>query len=125
MDIGQQISWVYTEDLARAHAFYGELLGFERVLDEGDAWIYRSSGTGFIGVCKAIPGRVVQPAGSMISFVTDDVDKWYERLDAAGVPTRGKPEILAAFNIYAFFAEDPSGYIVEFQKFLDPAWPAQ
>ncbi len=124
MKIRQQISWVYTEDLERAHAFYGDLLGFERVLDEGDAWIYRSSDNGFVGVCKAIMGRVVQPAGSMISFVTDDVDDWYERFVSAGVPTRGKPEMLPAFNIYAFFAEDPNGYVIEFQQFLDPSWPA-
>ena len=28
------------------------------------------------------------------------------------------------FDIYNFFARDPDGYLVEIQRFLDPAWPA-
>lgn len=120
--IGQLITWVYTDDLEVSSRFYRETLGLPLVTDQGAARIFRISEAAFIGVCRAFEGRAVAPAGSMISLVSDDVDGWYERLSAAGVKTRGRPQRLAAFNIYSFFAEDPNGYTIEVQQFLDPHW---
>ena len=121
--IAQQITWVYARDLDATCRFYGEVLGLEMMLDEGSAQIYRATGDACIGVCDAFGGRVVEPRGGMITLVTDDVDAWYARLTAAGATTQGAPERHEAFNIYAFLAEDPNGYLIEFQEFLDPAWP--
>ncbi len=123
-DIGQQISWVYCEDLAATCPFYQKTLGLRQVMNQGTARIFLAAPGAFIGVCRAFEGRAVEPEGSMISLVTDEVDAWYERLTAAGVKTRGRPRTLEAFNIYCFFAEDPNGYVIEFQQFLDPAWSA-
>ena len=55
----------------------------------------------------------------MISIVTDDVDGWYARLNAAGVSIAQPPHTLEQFSIYTFFANDPNGYVIEFQQFLD------
>jgi predicted enzyme related to lactoylglutathione lyase len=117
--IAQQIAWIYTEDLERSADFYGRVLGLEQLVDQGSARIYRSAAGARIGICRVYGDRAAEPSGSMLSFVTDEVDAWYDRLVAAGVQTRGPPRVLAQFGIYAFFAEDPSGYVVEFQRFLD------
>lgn len=114
-----QISWVYSEDLVRSEWFYAELLGLRLLRRESGARIYRTTAGAAIGVCQVFEDRVVEPRGCMISLVTSDVDGWYQRLNSAGARTRGEPHWLERFGIYTFFAEDPDGYIIEFQQFLD------
>jgi len=121
--VSQQITWVYARDLEGTCRFYGEVLGLDMTLDEGKARIYRASDSAYIGICEAFGGRVVEPKGGMITLVTDDVDAWFARLEHAGATLKGAPERHEAFNIYAFLAEDPNGYLIEFQQFLDPNWP--
>ena len=117
--IKYQISWVYTENLEHTSSFYENDLGLDLIRDEGSARIFRVSSTAQIGVCKSFEDRAVEPRGGMITLVTDDVDEWYSRLLRKNVKVRGAPHRLEAFNIYTFFAEDPNGYVLEFQKFLD------
>ena len=117
--IQQQIAWVYTRDLKHSERFYGDLLGLECIRDEGTARIFRVREGASIGVCETFEGRKSEPAGSMITLVCDDVDWGYRKLLEAGVKTTGEPHILEQFNIYTFFAIDPDGYRIEFQKFLD------
>ena len=52
-------------------------------------------------------------------LVSDDVDGWHARLTAAGAEIDGPPHVLEQFGIYTFFARDPNGYRIEFQKFLE------
>lgn len=113
-----QIAWVYTDDLERSTRFYADVLGFRMIKDEGAARIFESIPGAAVGVCKAFDDRVVAPGGSMVSLVTDDVDGWYRRLVDAGAKTQGPPHRLEQFGIYTFFAEDPDGYVVEFQQFV-------
>ena len=120
LNISGQITWVYTRDLERTCRFYGEILGLELVRNEGTARIFKSSDESYIGVCLAFEDRVVEPAGGMITLVTDDVDGWYARLQENGADLRGSPEVLDEFKIYSFFARDPNGYVIEFQQFLTP-----
>ena len=40
------------------------------------------------------------------------------------MPLEGPPKVNPTYDIYNFFARDPDGHLVEFQRFLDPAWPA-
>jgi len=117
--LSSQISWVYTEDLAATCHFYGDLLGLKRARDTGTACIYQTCPNAFIGVCTAFDDRVVQPKGSMISLITNDVDGWYKMLSDAGANVQGPPHRLEQFGIYTFFARDPNGYVIEFQQFLD------
>ena len=119
----QQVTFVYTNDLDRTTRFYGETLGLELVLDQGPCHIYRVTPSSFLGVCACREGRAVAPEGVVLTLVTDEVDAWYERLQAAGVPLEGPPEKSETFQVYCFFARDPEGYRVEFQRFLDPRWP--
>ena len=59
----------------------------------------------------------------VLTFVTDHVDDWYERLKAGGAALEGPPEKSEKFQVYCFFAHDPEGYRIEFQRFLNPRWP--
>ena len=84
LEIKQQISWVYTDDLDGTCNYYGNTLGLELARDEGSARIFRTGEKASIGVCLAFEGRVVQPAGGIITLVTDDVDEWYAMLRGKG-----------------------------------------
>ena len=113
-----QITWLYTHDLARSHDFYSGVLGLEIQRDEGQAKIYRTADGAALGVCEVFDDRVVEPAGSMISLVTNSVDSWYSKLESAGVKAQGPPHHIERFGIYTFFVKDPDGYILEFQQFV-------
>ena len=116
-DISLQISWVYTENLDSTAFFYREQLGLECVRDEGSARLFATSTGACIGVCQVFADRVVEPAGGMISIVTDDVDGWYRRLVANGVGIDQAPRRLEQFAVYSFFVRDPNGYLIEVQSF--------
>lgn len=116
-DLKQQITWVYTHDLEGTCAYYHDVLGLELERDEGAARIFLTGGRAAIGVCLAFEDRVVEPAGGMITLVTDDVDGWYALLEARGAELLGPPERLEKFGIYSFFSRDPNGYVIEIQSF--------
>jgi predicted enzyme related to lactoylglutathione lyase len=119
LGIDQQITWVYTHNLERSIRFYGNSLGLKCIRDEGSARIFETTENSMIGVCETFDDRVVEPRGSMITLVCDDVDGWYRKLVSAGAKTLGEPHVLNQFNIYTFFTEDPDGYQIEIQEFLD------
>ena len=122
--IQQQVTWIYTPDLLATAPFYDTTLGLQLVLDQGACRIYRTGESSFLGLCNTRPGREVEPRGVVLTLVTPDVDAWYAQLLGAGVQIEGAPLRSAQFNVYSFFASDPNGYRIEFQQFLDPAWPA-
>jgi catechol 2,3-dioxygenase-like lactoylglutathione lyase family enzyme len=122
--IDSQITWVYTADLPGTARFYAETLGLPMVLDQGQCRVFRTSKTSFIGVCHARPGRFVEPKGVVLTIETPDVDGWHARLKAAGATIEAPPAISEVYKIHAFFARDPNGYLLEFQRFLDPHWSA-
>lgn len=118
----QQVTFLYVADLAISNHFYEDVLGLAMVLDEGACRIYRVAGEAFIGLCRN-ENRKVDPEGVTVTFVTNRVDYWYERLIDHGVTVEGPPKVTEEFKIYNFFARDPDGARLEFQKFLDPVWP--
>ncbi|WP_412551479.1 VOC family protein [Shimia sp. MIT910701] len=123
-DVTGQITWVYTEKLATAASFYRDVLRLPLVRDAGTALIFETAPGARLGLCEAFDGRVVEPKGSMITLLVADraaVDDWYARVTAAGATVRGALEVLERFGIYSFFCEDPNGYQIEVQCFLDEA----
>jgi len=122
--IDQQVTFIYTGDLARSARFYAEVLGLQQVLDQGACRIFRVAGEAFLGVCTN-PARAVVPEGFTLTFVTPEVDAWHDRLTERGVTIEGPPRENPDYRIYNFFARDPDGYLIEFQRFLDPSWPAK
>ncbi|MCB0046026.1 MAG: VOC family protein [Caldilineaceae bacterium] len=119
--IEQQVTFFYTPDLAAAAHFYETVLELPLVLDQGSCRIYRVSGDAFLGFCERTDAG--KPEGVIFTLVTHEVDAWYEHLLGHGVRVEKPPAYNPAYNIYQFFARDPSGYLLEIQTFLDPAWP--
>ena len=120
--IDQQVTFLYTRDLAKTAVFYEEVLELPLVLDQGSCRIYRVSGDGFLGFCQREEAPE-EPQGVIVTLVTAEVDAWYAYLREKGVEFEKPPALNPAYNIYQCFLRDPNGYLLEIQQFLDPAWP--
>jgi catechol 2,3-dioxygenase-like lactoylglutathione lyase family enzyme len=121
-NIDQQVTFLYCHDLVKTAKFYEQVIGFELVLDQGGCRIYRVCEDSFLGFCQRV-GIRPNPEGIVYTFVTEDVNGWYEFLKGRGVDLVKAPEENPTYNIYHFFFRDPNGYMLEVQKFLDPRWP--
>ena len=117
----QQVTFLLVADLATSSQFYSEKLGLDLVLDQGDCRIYRTTPTAFLGICER-PDRP-EPGSVLVTLVTDDVDGAHQTLTAAGVPCERPPQHNETYNVYHAFYRDPDGFLIEVQRFLDPAWP--
>ncbi len=112
------IIFLGTQDLESTDHFYRKTLGFELYKDQGVCRIYSVPGGGKVGFCTHIP--VLKGERSpIITFVVDDVDGVHQRLMAAGVEGLHAPQENPRYRIYHFFAQDPNGYTLEVQRFLD------
>lgn len=116
------VGFYETDDLRKTAAFWEEQVGLPLVLDQGTCRIYRVSSSGFIGFCEK--ETVPKHEGVIITLVTSDVDEVVERLRAQGIKLEKEPTFNPTYNIYHAFFRDPNGYLVEVQRFEDPAWPA-
>jgi catechol 2,3-dioxygenase-like lactoylglutathione lyase family enzyme len=102
------------------------MLGLPLSLDQGVCRIYRVAAGAYLGFCQKTDALAKDDAGSsgvILTLVTDEVDVWYERLRAQGVPFEKPPTENLKFNIYHCFLRDPNDYLIEIQRFNDPAWP--
>ena len=118
----QQVTFLYTRDLATTVNFYEQVLGLSLVLDQGSCRIYRVSADGFLGFCQRAEAPEA-PSGIIVTLVTEDVDDWHARLVARGVSFENAPAFNPTYNIYHCFVRDPNGYLLEIQSFRDPMWP--
>jgi catechol 2,3-dioxygenase-like lactoylglutathione lyase family enzyme len=118
----QQVTFLYTRDLEKCAVFYQGVLGLQLVLDQGTCRIYQVCPNGFIGLCQN-PDAPQHPQGVVFTMISDDIDGWYTRLREQHIPVEKPPAINPKYNIYHLFVRDPNGYLIEIQRFLDPAWP--
>ena len=120
--IASQITFLYYQNLAAAQQFYEGILGLEKVEDQGWAKIYRVSGTAFVGLVDEAHGSLkAQPENAvMLTLVVDDVPGWYAYLRENKVKIRQEYGRSETIQIEYFFAEDPGGYVLEFECFLKP-----
>ncbi len=118
----QLVTFFYTADLEATAHFYQELLGLPLALDQGTCRIYRVSADGFVGFCTRSQGP--SPDGVILTLVSQDVAGWHQRLNQAGVHFDKAPAYNPTYNITHCFLRDPNGYLLEIQRFEDPAWPS-
>ena len=123
MNFSSQITFLYYKELTGPAHFFEEILGLQKVDDQGFARIYRIAGGSFIGIVDEAQGYCDAPRAKnvLITLVTDDVHPWYQRLQAAGVAVDAAPAVHEKANVEGFFFEGPGGYAFEIQKFLNPA----
>jgi catechol 2,3-dioxygenase-like lactoylglutathione lyase family enzyme len=124
--IDQQITFLYTRDMATTARFYENGLGLSLVLDQGGCRIYRVCSGAFLGICERhnAPIQSIDDhcPSVILTLVTDEVDAWYDRLSTKGIIFEKAPAINAAYGIYHCFLRDPNGYLIEIQRFLDAEW---
>jgi catechol 2,3-dioxygenase-like lactoylglutathione lyase family enzyme len=120
-NIDQQITFFYTHDLTATQHFYEGVMAFPLVVNQGDCRIYRVTGDAYLGFCQreAAPR---EPVGVLFTLVTEEVDAVYAHLRSQGVVFDKAPALNETYGIYHCFARDPNGYLIEIQRFLDPAW---
>lgn len=58
----------------------------------------------------------------ILTLVTSEVDAWHQYLRDQGVSFEGPPALNPKYDIYHCFLRDPNGYLIEIQRFNDPAW---
>lgn len=121
--LNQQVTFLYTLDLATTAAFYEEVMGLPLVLDQGSCRIYRVAGGAFLGFCQR-DEALERPQGIILTLVSDEVDAWYDYLETQGVVVEKPPQHNQTYNIYHCFLRDPDGHLIEIQRFLDPLWPS-
>ncbi len=118
--IEQQITFFYTHNLNASIKLYEEMLGFELWLDQGTCRIYTISGSGYLGLCQA--SEISTPSADkqssiIFTLVTQQVDEWFEYLKERGIKFEKPPTLNEKYNIYHCFLRDPSGYLIEIQRF--------
>jgi catechol 2,3-dioxygenase-like lactoylglutathione lyase family enzyme len=118
------ITFLKTTDLQATTRFYTQVLGLELALDQGSCRIFRIRPGALLGFCTfdSAPTAGVPTANVILTLVVEDVDQACAELEAAGAPIEVRPRLNQRYNIYQFFARDPNGYLIEVQRFLDPAW---
>lgn len=120
VDVDAQITFLPCSDLEASRRFYSVILGLEVVVDQGTCLIFGVANSSFVGVCEREDSGSTE--GVIVTFVTDDVDGWCDRiLEAGGTVDRG-PEHSNRYDIYHAFLQDPDGNTLEIQRFDDPKW---
>ncbi|MFX0059952.1 MAG: VOC family protein [Candidatus Heimdallarchaeota archaeon] len=112
------IIFLGTKDLKKTSFFYKNVLGLTLYKDQGICQIFNITNEGKVGFCTHLSVEVKEK-NPIITLVTEDVDKIYNKLVKAGVKISKPPEFNKKFKIYHFFLKDPNGYTLEIQKFLD------
>lgn len=120
--IKSQITFLYYKDLAEPQRFYGEIMGFELVEDQGWAKIYRIGGNAFVGLVDESRGsrKVKEDSAVLLTLVVDDVPGWYEYLKSQGVKIVRELGQSDEIQVQYCFIEDPGGYMIEIERFLKP-----
>ena len=121
LSIQANLVFFYYPDLEEAERFYGDILGLEKVLDYGFAKIYRISLSTFIGLVDETKGMhdPSEPKTVTLSFVTQEIDQWYQYLKSQGVEIRNPLKDASRHATRGFVAYDPAGYFLEFERFLE------
>ncbi|MBW2438840.1 MAG: VOC family protein [Deltaproteobacteria bacterium] len=122
MKLSSQITFLYFKEMHGPAHFFEEILGLQKVDDQGFARIYKISGGAFIGIVDEAKGYCDAPTAKnvLITLVTENVHQWYRRLKDAGLAIDAAPTIQEKANVECFFFEGPGGYAFEVQRFLNP-----
>jgi hypothetical protein len=117
------VLWLYYRDLKGIEQFWGDVMGFRQVVDQGWAKIYAVSATGFLGPVDGARGMHswTEKKGVTVSFITRNLSEWFAYLKSQKAFKLKSPAIEEEERAGArvFIGYDPEGYFVEFDTFLD------
>ena len=114
------VLWLYYRDVPGMQRFYEERFGLDMLVDQGLAKIYRTSGTGYIGLVDETRGmhRYTEDKAVTVSFLTDDLDAWFAHARAGAFELRSDSIETGNPRYRAFVGYDAEGYFLEFDTFL-------
>jgi catechol 2,3-dioxygenase-like lactoylglutathione lyase family enzyme len=100
-----------TRDIAASRAFY-EALGFRKLLD-GEVVIFAVGATSFILQRRYDKGWA---ENAMMQLVVDDLDAWWEKIQALDLPGRFgitmlKPPAMQPWGLRVAYVSDPCGVL--------------
>ena len=119
LPIDQQVTFLETRDLGRAADFYERIIGLRLARDQGNVRIYHVAGRAYIGFSQRDDAPDPAPR-VVLTLVTDRVDEWFDHLRKHAVEIVKEPADNPPYRIYNGFARDPSGYLLEVQRFWEP-----
>lgn len=85
---------------------------------KGICKIFTISEESKIGFCSHMP-TTFKEKSPIITLIVEDVDKMYKELLDKHIEVKEPPKLNTTFKIYHFFLNDPNGYTIEIQKFLN------
>ena len=120
--ISAGITFFYHKDIEPAVRFYEEIMGFQLVSDQGWAKIFRIAGNSYMGVVAGKEGfyQPQEKNAVLLTVVVDNVQEWYERLCKTETTLLTELQEKPDIQVRCFFIQDPAGYAIEIQQFLDP-----
>lgn len=110
MQVQRIVANVTTSDVARADAFYRDVLGLELVMDHGWLRTYGSPAKMTVQVAFASQGGSDTPVPDL-SIEVDDLDEAVRRVEAAGIAFVYGP-VNEPWGVRRFYARDPFGKLV-------------
>ena len=115
------ITFFYYDALETAAEFYESTLGLELIDDQDWARIYRIQGSAYLGIVEGKRGfhRAQERNAVLLTLVVQDIDAWHARLVDHGVRILREIETHEDIQVRCFFAQDPGGYAIEIQTFLN------
>ena len=121
LGVQANIVFLYYRDIPAAQRFYEDVIGLRLTVDQGYSKIYQISPTSFVGLVDETQGlhRASDAKPVTLSFVTEQVDAWYEYLVERGVRMRAPLRDGTRQPTRGFVAIDPEGYLLEFEWFPD------
>jgi len=122
LQVRSNITFLYYRDIKAAAHFYSQVMKFELVVDQGWAKIYAMHGNAFLGIVSGDRGfhKARDDNAVLVTLVVDDVKGWYDYLKEQNVAELSKLNESPDIQIQGFFFQDPGGYALEIQKFLEP-----
>lgn len=114
------ITFTYYDDLEKAEKFYGEIMGFELVIDVDFAKVYKVADNAHIGIVGGKKGSIkpTEDKPVMLTVVVNDIDAWYIYLKERNVDIFQPPETSSYLNMKTLLMKDPEGYVIEILEFL-------
>ncbi len=109
---------LYVDDLDKAEAFYGSVLGLEKISRAGNRHLFYRCGPGVLLIFN--PAETIKPPlphgtqgpGHMCFRVTaGDLDGWKEKLSLAGIAI--ETDVLWPSGSRSFYFRDPAGNSLE------------
>ena len=85
---------IWTDNPGKLRAFYGDKLGLEKSMEEGDFVAYKlpqGEAQIVVGPHSEVHGQTKEPNRVMVNFAVDDCKKSYEELKGRGVEFTKEP----------------------------------